>query len=335
MITSPRILALAAASGLRCGPAWAADSARAPGCALAGAISQAAAGCSYGLAVVVDDLVLIPKSCRHELAGKPVDRQAVEVRALATGARIGQASLPAGPARGTQPPDAGQLLPGDPPLLVLPQGIAALDARKGAADLVFEPQGRLLGAARLGGLLALAEALPPGKDGKAAIEWTVIDLDAGGVVGQALIAGTAVRDLALLRDATGVRAAIGLGQDATAVELQAQLFDAGGKSALKDGQLVPRKVGAAKAAPTALPAGCAVFDPPDRAIVDRPAVRIALGQFSVGPTTLAAPFHSAPHACLAIRKAGKGLRDVAWVRAPDGGLHVVALLCSAAPPPPK
>ncbi len=308
-----------------------ADSALAPGCAQAGAIVAAAAGCSYGLPVVAGDLVLVPKSCRHEPAHKSVDRHAVEVRALATGARVGQASLPPTDVVGPQPPPAGQMLPGDPPLLVLPGGIAAIDARKGSAELVFEPPGRVVAAARLRGLLALAEALPAAKGGKAAIEWTVLDLEAGGVVGQALIAGGAVRDLALVQDKDGLRAMIGLGDDVTGVDLTAAVLGADGKPVVKDGQLVPRKVARSAVASGSAGSGCPVFPHPDRAIVDRPALRIEGRTAAVGQGHIAVAWRSPPAQCLAIRRADKGLRDLAWVRAADGSFQLVGTLCTGAP----
>jgi len=318
--------------GLACASdGLAAEGALAPGCAHAGLVIAAAPSCHYGLPVIADDLVLLPKVCRHDPAHKSFDRHAVEVRALATGARVGQASLAAGDARGPAPPPAGQVLPGDPPLLVLPSGIAAIDARKGTADVVFEAQGRLLAAARSGGLLALAEALPASHGAKAAIEWTVLDLDGGAVVGQALVAGTAVRDLALVRDKEGVRSAIGLGDDPTGVDLVATIADAAGQSTVKEGQLTPRKVARALATAAAQGAGCPVFAHPDRVLVDRPSARIEARTVAVGQSGRLETWRSPPAQCLAIRRAVKGLRDVAWVRGADGTLQLVAAVCSGAP----
>lgn len=327
------VLCCTVALGLPAGvPAVAAaQGALAPGCAHAGAVVAAAAGCNYGLPVVAGDLVLLPKACRHEPAHKSVDRHSVEVRALATGARIAQASLPPTDAVRPLPPAAGQILPGDPPLLVLPGGIAAIDPRKGGAELVFEPQGRVLAAARLGAILALAEALPPSKEGKVAIEWTVLDLDAAAVLGQALVAGGTVRDLALTQDKEGLRTAIGLGDDATGVDLVAQVADAAGKPASKDGQLVPKKVARSKAAPAAASGGCPVFPTPDRAIVDRPAVRLEGGAAVVGAAQQYEAWRSPPAQCVAIRKADRGLRYVAWVRGADGSFQLVATMCTGAP----
>ncbi|MSQ84342.1 MAG: hypothetical protein EXR77_15895 [Myxococcales bacterium] len=300
-----------------------------PGCVSAGVtIASAAKNCVYGLPALADELVLIPKSCRHDLGGKAVDRHSVEVRALSTGARIAQASLPPTPATAAQPPSPGEVLVGTPALLVLANGIASIDARKGDADMAFEAQGQLLGAARLGDLLAIAEALPAPKGAKPTIEWTILDLEAGGIVGQAVVAGNSISAIALRRSATGVVAAVHLGHDATAVQLVADVLDGANKSALKNGNLVPRRVVLSPALSPVDAGGCPVFGGAVAVVVGRPAAVIQGNHTELASTSTGIPWHSSPQSCVVIRQNSVGLRHVAWLRLPSGEVQLHAVQCS-------
>ncbi len=313
-------------------PASAEDAAPSPGCAPAGVtLTLAARACSYGLPVIYEGLVLIPKSCRLELAGKPIDRHSVEVRTVTNGSRIGQASLPPQPASGSQPPDPGAILAGTPPLLVLGAGIAAIDGRKGSADLVFEAQGVLLGAARTGDLLALAERLPPDKSGKAKIEWTILDLEAGALVGEATTSGTAIAGMSLVRSATGVRASLDLGSDATSVHIEAQVLDATGKSVVKDGQLaVVAGPKPARAVPTGA-IGCPVIAASTSVVVARMAA-VRPDATRLPPSVANQPWRS-PEACVAIIET-PGHQRLAWLRNATGDLQLVSVSCTQASAPP-
>ena len=294
-------------------------------CGAAGApITIAAKNCTYGLPAVHDGLVLVPKSCRLDLASKPVDRQSVEVRTMA-GARIGQGSLPPQPAVGDQPADPGALLAGVPPLLVLPTGIAAIDARRGSAELVFEAQGVLLGAARAGDLLALAERLPADKSGKPKIEWTVLDLEGGAVLGQAIVAGSAVAAIALTKSAQGVRAGLSLGQDPTAVQLEALVADGAGKLAIKDGQLAVTPVAKSLPARSAPAAGCPVVATAAAVVTVRMAVLRAGGVRL--PAVSGGQVWRTSENCLAIADTGAGTGRLAWIAAAGGEIRLVSMTC--------
>ena len=320
-------------------------------CAVGATLSVAAKGCRYGLAVLHEDWVLLPKSCRHDLQGKPVDRQSVEIRAWATGARVGQASLAPTSGTAAEPPSPGQVLPGTPPLLVLPTGIASIDCRLGSAEFVFEPQGLLLGAARTRDWLALVELLPvaqapaAAKNGQATkkdappakptLEWTVIDLEGGAVAGQALIAGASIRAISVHKQAGGVVVGLGLGTGATAVDVEAAVTDATGKQVSKDGQLLVKLLAKATAPPAPAGAaepvrGCASYAAPAAVLAAVLPVEVRSDRELLAPP---AAGRLGPANCLALRAPDARGRGVAWLRGGAGDRQLVALRCSAAPVP--
>lgn len=181
---------------------------------------------------------LVAKVCLHKRGDQRLIRHSVELRAAQTGARLQQASLPATATIADALPAPALVLPGSPPLLVLPRGIAAADLRLGSAELVFEAQGQLLGAVRDGDLLALVEALPLGDRGGAPqLEWTVLDLEAGQVIGQAVLAGVAVDSVVLRRDKSGVYTELCLRGPKKSLIVRAAILGPDGKSLVKNGQL--------------------------------------------------------------------------------------------------
>ena len=181
---------------------------------------------------------LVAKVCLHKSGDQRLIRHSVELRAAQTGARLQQASLPATPTTTDALPAPALVLPGSPPLLVLPHGIAAADLRLGSAELVFEAQGKLLGAARDGDLLALVEALALGDRGGAPqLEWTVLDLEAGQVIGQAVLAGAAVDSVVLRRDKSGVYTELRLMGPKKSLIVRAAILGSDGKSVVRNGQL--------------------------------------------------------------------------------------------------
>lgn len=181
---------------------------------------------------------LLAKVCLHKSGDQRLIRHSVELRSTQSGARLQQASLPATPTTTDALPAPALVLPGSPPLLVLPHGIAAADLRLGSAELVFEAQGQLLGAARDGDLLALVEALPLGdRGGPPQLEWTVLDLEAGQVIGQAVVAGAAVENLALRREKSGVYTELCLRGPKKSLVVRADILGPDGKSLVKNGQL--------------------------------------------------------------------------------------------------
>ena len=217
--------------------------ARALDCTVAPASSPMAAlaGCVHGAPVRQGDLILVPRVCHLTVNGVQLDRRTVDVRNGETGARVGQTSLPQAPVSPTQF-SPGTILPGDPPLLVYPGGIAAIDARANRAEVSFEPQGKLVGAARHGDLLFVAEQQPPDKNfANGSLALTVIDQEAGEVLGDLQIAGIALDSLALrTTQGKGVELALTRQEKGKPVELVAPLRDAAGKSVVKNGALAAR-----------------------------------------------------------------------------------------------
>ncbi len=253
--------------------------ARALECALVPGSAPMAAlpGCVHGAPVRQGDLVLVPRVCHLTVNGAQVERRTVDIRHGDTGARVSQVSLPPG----TLPPEQfvpGAVLPGEPPLLVYPTGIAAIDARAGHAEVSFEAQGKLVGVARLGDLLLVVEAQAPDKvfaNGSLAL--TVIDQEAGEVLGDLQLAGTALDALALRpTQGKGAELALQRQEKGKPVELVAPLRDAAGKSVVKKGALAAHVVPLNPLALT--PAGCALLPSASSALVERSPVAVHDGK---------------------------------------------------------
>lgn len=330
-------LPLLPAARLACGPTrtlalvalvlGAARPALAQQCAVGAQVyTTALSTCAYGLPQVDGDFVLIPKVCRHELAGRAVWRRSVEVKQLATGQKVQQASLPPQDATATALPVVGQLWPGAPALLVYPQGIAAIDPKAGSAEPVHEPTGPLVAVARSGDLLALVEQLPAkGKD-KGGFEWTVLDLGAGELLGQVHFGAGEVADLRWSRDgkksAATATCKVADAKGATKwIELTVAVTDASGKSAVRDQALEP-KVSPAKAPGSAeQPSGVPTVSADPSARPDMDALRVEANS----PVRVARPLvpvTCTPHApgatCLAIVGTAAPGRWLAWVQPASG-----------------
>ncbi len=256
-----------------------APSAHALECApLAGSSPMAALpGCVHGAPVRQGDLILVPRVCQVTLNGATVARRTVDVRNGETGARVGAVSLPPGaiPAEQFVP---GSVLPGDPPLLVYPTGIAAIDPRANRAEVSFEAQGKLVGVARAGDLLLVVEAQAPDKQFvNGSLQLTVIDQDAGDVLGDLQLAGTALDALALRpTQGKGMELMLARQEKAKPVELVAPLRDAAGKSLVKNGALAAKVLAGAPLAAT--PEGCAVLPMSTSALVERAAIAVHDGK---------------------------------------------------------
>lgn len=248
-------------------------------CAPVPATSPMAAmpGCIHGVPVRQGDLILVPRVCQLTVNGAQVARRTVDVRNGETGARMGAVSLPPVAIAADQFVP-GAILPGEPPLLAYPTGIAAIDARASRAEVSFEAQGRLIGVARHADLLLVAELQAPDKQFVVgSIQLTVIDQEAGDVLGDLQLAGTALDGLTLRpTQGKGVELALTRLEKAKPVELVASLKDAAGKSTVKQGVLV------AHVRPltplSATPVGCAVLPTATSAIVDRPWVAVHDGK---------------------------------------------------------
>lgn len=266
--------------------------------------------CAYGQPQLDGDLVLVPKICRHDLAGRSVVRRSVEVKLAANGQRVQQASLPPEDSTATTLPAVGQLWPGAPALLAYPGGIAAIEPRAGKAEVVLEPQGTLLAMARSGDLLALLEQLPADGKGKPVLEWTVLDLAAGEILGQAHLSLPKVLDLRWASNAAGLHVILDGQTDDKRLRLQAPVRDAAGKSLIVKEALAPLPQ-PGSAAPMAASA-----DP--GALVDREVVRVeSTGDVKLGRPG-ATPDCDSPSKCLAMLGPYAGGRWLVWLQPPTG-----------------
>lgn len=229
--------------------AWpaAAVFAQAPSPAPAAAASaKPAVTCRVGAAVPAAGAAaatqqLVAKVCLHRGSGGQRQlRHSVELRAVQGGARLQQASLPAAATDSDALPEPGAVLAGSPPLLVLDRAIAAADLRLGSAELVFEAQGRLLGAARDGDWLVLVEALAAEGKLPPRLEWTVLDLEAGAVAGQAVVPGERILGVALRRDGKALSTELQLVSAPRPLTLRAEITGPDGASRVRDGRLSVR-----------------------------------------------------------------------------------------------
>ncbi len=273
-------------------PAHALECAPAPGTSPMSALP----GCIHGAPVRQGDLILVPRVCQVTVNGAPVARRTVDVRNGDTGARVGQVSLPPG----TLPADQftpGAVLPGEPPLLVYPTGIAAIDPRANRAEVSFEAQGKLVGVARSGDLLLVVEAQAADKQfGNGSLQLTVIDQEAGDVVGDLQLAGTAL-DALTLRPTTGqgVELALMRQEKGKPAELVAPLRDASGKSVVKNGALTAKIRPATGLGPQ--PKACALWGPQSSTVLARLPLQVRDGKWERGAldglSDVTAPAHDA------------------------------------------
>lgn len=157
----------------------------------------ARAQCQHGMPVTVGNVLMLPRACRLSLDGKPVDRHTVELRDARTGAKKGQTSLPPSAAAGDGPL-VGGILGGPYPLYIFGGGVAAIDPAARKLELVLQAEGSVVGFARTGEILAIAEAFPPDKTyAGGSIGWSVLDFGAGVELGALRVAGRDLLDLGI------------------------------------------------------------------------------------------------------------------------------------------
>ncbi len=302
-------------------------------------LASALPSCSYGPPVISGESILIPKVCLHDSGGGKVLRHSVEARSLATGARQNQAALPAQATTTEALPAAGTLLPGTQALLVVPQGIAACDFQRGSAELVFESQGSLLGAARSGDVLMLVEALPgEGKAKPPRLEWTVLDLESEKLLGQVLMAGTTIEGLALQRSGAALTAVLWQVIGGRRQQVSAAVLSASGQLLAKDGDLALRLEAAPE--PTAAPgfwpqtAFCPVAVAERGALAGRPAWVVGAGgqpqqrRSAVDPLQVRRLAWRTPQVCLGAALAAGATRGAAWLQTASGGAELRTIVCS-------
>lgn len=302
-------------------------------------LATALGGCSYGPPVISGESVLLPKVCLHDSGGGKVVRHSVEARSLQTGARQNQAALPAQPTTTDALPAPGTVLPGAQALLVVPQGIAACDFQRGSAELVYEAQGLLLGAARSGDVLALVESLPAeGKGKPARLEWTVLDLEAASVLGQVLLAGASIDGVALQRKGAAITAILWQQIGGRRQQVSAAVYSDAGKPMAKDGDLTLQVT---KSAESASPVGnwplqgfCPVALADRGALVGRPAM-VVLGAAgavsgrgaSVDPAQVEQLALPGADTCLGAALASGATRGAAWLKTDKGAVVLRAMHC--------
>lgn len=304
----------------------------------------AQANCDYGVPARSGPLLLVPKVCRTPVDGKLFERHAVEVRDGQTGAKQGQAALTAVAVQAASPlPAPGVLLGGEYPLLVLPHGIAALEPRAGKAELVFEPEGKLLGVARHGEVLAIVEVAAADEHfPKGAIDWTVLDYGAGDVIGQARLAGLDLEGLSLRSAAGGGLEAVleraappgKDGKDAgKRLEIVAPVRDGQGKTAAPGGAL-QAKVRTVAAKPAAVvkvaPGQCAQLAPATSVLIGRTRLVVSAVEgrnVAAGAEGAAVPVPGL-EGCLAVQELDEQGRAWAWVKPATGPHELRPVRCA-------
>ena len=301
--------------------------------------------CRYGAPVVVDRTLFVPKACRLPLAGKTIERHAVELRDATTGAKLGQASLPAKPALSARAPAPGALIGGPYPLFVWSGGIAAIDVSSKRARVVFEPTGRLAGVARYGEVLSIVDRLPTSAQlPTGGIEWTVLDFGAGELLGQLHLTNATLLDVGFGKEKGVLIGWIGVAGKKGPADLVAVIRDKDGKMAAKGGRLQARaerrsgRVMALTSGASFAPTGptkarsgdvCVVLTGRDPVLTDGVLVDISAagGRGPAAATqTLNIP------GCLAATPSTLGGLVWAWSRGKAAGPVLSAYQCGVAPP---
>jgi hypothetical protein len=221
--------------------------------------------CVWGAPLQVMDQWLVPRTCRVSLpaeAGKPAKvmlRQGIEV--AGTGRTI---YLPATDAPASGLPAPGQWLAGEPPLLVFPSGLAAIDVRRGQGEWVLQADGQLAAVARSGDVIALADRIAAVGKQPAVVEFSAVDIGKGIDFGAAVTKDAPVVGLEVSTTNDGLKLLATLQTPKGLALATMALADASGKPQNKDGQL-PLSVGPApppSAPATSQPAGttCPTLD---------------------------------------------------------------------------
>ena len=287
-------------------------------------------GCLHGAPARSGDLLLVPRICRTTLQGKTFDRHTVDIRNGATGARVGQASLPPiEPKPGAPLGEVGQVLGGALPLLVYAGGIGAIDAKASRIELVFESETGLNAVARAGEVLALAEKMAPDKQfPKGGVEWTVLDYGSGEILGQLQLAGPPA-------EAVELRATSGAGMEATLyrsaggkrMALVAQVRDAAGKATGAAMKAKVTEVPVVSRVP--MVAGCALLAAADAVRAD--VAGLAVSEEAARNVAAPAPSGRAkvadPAACVAILQPDARGETFGWFTAAKGKAELRAARC--------
>ena len=314
-------------------------------CTATGATIRTLSMCRYGAPVVVNRTLFVPKACRLPLAGKTIERHAVELRDATTGKKIGQASLPAKPAHSAQAPAPGALIGGPYPLFVWSGGIAAIDVSSKRARVVFEPTGRLAGVARYGEVLSIVDRLPMStKLPTGGLEWTVLDFGAGELLGQLHLTNATLIDVGFGKEKGLLMGWIGVSGKKGPADLVAVIRGKDGKVVAKGGRLQARaerrsgRVMALTSGASLAPAGsgkpgagdvCAVLTGRDPVLTDAVLVDISAAG-GRGPVKANRTLDIA--GCLAATPAGRGGLVWAWTRGKAGGPVLGAYQCGVVPP---
>lgn len=298
-------------------------------------------GCDYGVPVRSEGRLLVPRVCRVDVGTQKVERHTVEVRNALTLERTLQASLPASPVREGKPmPAVGQILGGPYPLFVHAGGIAAIDARQGRLEPVFEPTGRLRGVARLGDVLALVEELPKAEGVEASLAWTILDYESGQVLGEVPLAGTGLQGLAVRKVGDVVEAVVEReikGQSGRPGELVVVVRDKDGKPRLgKDGALEVqwRQIATAKGQTVqAAAATCPLLDEAAAVLVDAPALVLSADptRAHVATSTVQAQTQGLTGMCAAMLPPAEEGRALVWLDLGAGKLELRRVDCRPEP----
>ena len=249
-----------------------------------GAAIPVPVGCEVGAPIRPGELLRWPRACRLLVEAKSIDRHTIELRDLRTGQRRAQISLPASPAAG-EAPRVGALVAGALPLYVHAAGVTAIDIAGRKAEAVHEAEHGLLGFARLGDWLAIVEAVPPDSAlPQGGVQWTVLDSEAGRLLGEARIAGRGLLGLGVAKAPVAGKIIVWLRM--TGRKGEADLVATIDAAGVGEGEAVPILRPVPGTAPSASPlivgetaaraAGrCAVVDGYEPLVLERPFVRVS------------------------------------------------------------
>lgn len=206
--------------------------------------------CAWGAPLQSGPQWLLPKVCRVALpasGGKPAQvmiRHGVEV--VGTGRNLYLPATPWTQAADAPLPAPGEWLAGEPPLLVLPEGLAVFDLRSNRAEWVLEADGALAAVARDGDVIALADRIAAAGKQPALVEFSAVDIGKGLDFGAVVTKDSPVLDLAVVRTDRALSMHATLETPKGRALAQIALTDATGKQTAKDGQL-PLQASAAPA----------------------------------------------------------------------------------------
>lgn len=230
--------------------------------------------CTWGAPLQVGVQWLLPKVCRVETPAqgdKPAQfvlRHGIDV--VGTNRSIYLPATPWAAGREGALPAPGEWLAGEPPLLVLPAGLAAFDVRGNKAEWVLEADGALVAVARNGDVIGLADRIPAHDKQPAFVEFSAVDVGKGVDFGAVATKDANVTSLSIEQAGQSTKMVALLESPKGSAQATIALTADNGLPAAKDGKLpVQLSAPPAASAAAALTDSCPQF--PQRNLI-RPAL---------------------------------------------------------------